>query len=41
LEEAGRLAFVQLETPRVAGVEVLQLKALAFGDAVGVDVSFR
>jgi hypothetical protein len=33
LEEFGRLALVQLETARVAGVEVLQLKALAFGDA--------
>ena len=38
LKELGRLAFLHLETARVARVEVLQLKALAFGDAERVDV---
>ena len=38
LQEPGRLALVQLETARVAGVEVLQSKALALGDAERMDV---
>src|SRR6516162_9579187 len=38
LEEFGRLALVQLEAAGVAGIEVLQLEVLAFGDAERVDV---
>ena len=38
LEEFGRLAFIQLQTAGVARVEVLQLKALALGDAERVNV---
>ena len=38
LEELGRLAFVQLETSSVVGVEVLQFKALAFGYPERVNV---
>ena len=37
-EEFGRLALVQRQTAGVAGVEVLQSKALAFGDAERIDV---
>ena len=37
-EQRGRIAFVQLQPAGVAGVEVLQLKAFAFGDAERMDV---
>jgi hypothetical protein len=36
--QAGGLALVQLEAAGVAGIEVLQLEVLAFGDAERVDV---
>jgi hypothetical protein len=38
LEKRGRLAFVHFQSARVAGVKVVQLKALAFGDAERVDI---
>src|SRR5262249_54396951 len=38
LQEVDRLAFVQLQATRVARIEILQSKALAFGDAERIDV---
>ncbi len=38
LEELGGLAFLQLQTASVPRVEILQLKALALGDAERVNI---
>jgi hypothetical protein len=38
LEEFGRVGLVHLQTASIDRIEVLQLKALAFGDAERMDV---